>query len=244
MKKFFTVLLLAVTLIGTAQESTLLRLDYTKGDSYTITMNMTQEMGGAVMMKMMMGMETEITEVNKDTYSSVMKFTKMVMEMNQGGMNITFDSTKSDDELDEMGKMMKAQMGPTLQAVFYAKGNNLGEVLEMRVEPNIPGASDMANQSNNVIFPKKAVRVGDTWAIEKENKGMKMNFIYTVKSIVSSKVVLGVSGKISGLAGGTISGSMDIDKKSGVPLKTAIDMSMSMSGQEMKTSMTGITIKN
>jgi len=244
MKKFFTVLLLAVTLIGTAQESTLLRLDYTKGDSYTITMNMTQEMGGAVIMKMTMGMETEITEVNKDTYSSVMKFTKMVMEMNQGGMNITFDSTKSDDELDEMGKMMKAQMGPTLQAVFYAKGNNLGEVLEMRVEPNIPGASDMANQSNNVIFPKKAVRVGDTWAIEKENKGMKMNFIYTVKSIVSSKVVLGVSGKISGLAGGTISGSMDIDKKSGVPLKTAIDMSMSMSGQEMKTSMTGITIKN
>ena len=243
MKKFFTLLLLAVTLVSSAQETTLLRLNYTNGDRYIMTMNMNQEMNDSPLMKMNLDISIAIIAVNGDEYDSTMKFTKMVMEMNQGGMEISFDSSKNDDELDDMGKMMKSQMGPILDAVIYAKGNSLGEVLEMKIEPNIPGATEMANQNNNVIYPKKALKVGDTWNAEKENKGIKMSFDYTVKSISKNLVMVTISGTTSGLADGTISGSMNIDRASGVPLKTIIDMDMTLSGQKLKTTLVAIMVK-
>ena len=235
MKKFFTLLLLAVTLVSTAQETTLLRLKYTKGDSYAMSMNMVQDVDGAPVMTMNMDMSVDITDVTGDEYTSEMKFTKMKMDMFQGGMNMSFDSSKSDDELNQMGKMMKARMGPMLKAVIITKGNNLGDVLEMKIEPNIPGAADMANQQKNVVYPKHAVKVGDSWDIEREEKGMKMNFIYTVKSIGNKTVVLGISGNITGLAEGTISGSMDIERATGIPLKNLINMDMTVNEQQMNS---------
>ncbi|MBL4569295.1 MAG: hypothetical protein JKY69_06540 [Flavobacteriaceae bacterium] len=243
MKKFFTLLLLAVTLVSTAQETTLLRLNYTKGDSYTMSMNMVQNVDGAPVMTMSMDMTIDIIDVTGDEYTSEMKFAKMKMDMFGGGMNVSFDSTKSDDELDAIGKMMKAQMGPMLKIVISTKGNNLGDILEMKIEPNIPGAADMANQKNNVVYPKHAVKVGDSWDIEREEKGMKMNFIYTVKSIEKKTVDLSVSGKISGLADGTISGTMNIERATGIPLKTVLNMDMTIQEQQMNSKIVAVMTK-
>jgi hypothetical protein len=163
--------------------------------------------------------------------------------MLQGGQVMSFDSTKSDEELDDTGKMMKAQMGPMLSALIYAKGNNLGEMLEVKVEPSIPGVEDMAKQSSNVVYPTEAVSVGSTWTMTKEEKGMKMDFLYTVKSISSDKVVLDLSGDVSGMATGKISGNMNIDKASGIPENSTIDMNMSVSGQELKSKITMTMVK-
>jgi len=174
---------------------------------------------------------------------STMKFTKMVMEMDKAGIKISFDSRKSDDELDLMGKMMKSQMGPILGAIIYTKGNNLGEVLEMKIEPYIAEASEMANQNNNVIYPKQALKVGDTWNAEKEKEGTKMNFTYTDKSILKNTVIIDISGNVSGAAEGTISGNMNIDRTSGVPLKTVIVMDMTLSGMKLKTNLVALMIK-
>lgn len=227
-----------------AQESVLLRINYTKGDKYTVNMKMSQDMGTVMSMDMNMKMSQEITEVSGDTYVSKMKIGQIAMDMSQGGMNMSYDSSKSDDELDETGKMMKSQMGPMLTAVITAKGNNRGEVLSSTVEPNIPGTSDLANQSSNVVYPKNTVRVGDTWDFKKSDKGMNMNFKYTVKSITPNAVMLGITGNIDGMATGKITGSMNIDKKSGVPLKSIINMNMDVQGQDMKTSMELTMSKN
>jgi len=159
------------------------------------------------------------------------------MDVLAGGQVMSFDSGKSDDELDDFGKMLKMQMGPMLTAVIFAKGNGLGEVLEMKVEPNIPGVEDVGNQASSVAYPKEAVKIGTTWNMEKENKGSKMNFVYTVKSISGKEVVLSISGSISGKANGTISGDMNVDRKSGIPLKSTINMKMNVNGQEMETNM-------
>ena len=69
MTKKIIALLLFVSTITLAQEKVLLRLNYEKGDSYTITMKMAQEMGmGEMTNNMDIQMEYDVTGVSDDTY--------------------------------------------------------------------------------------------------------------------------------------------------------------------------------
>jgi len=237
MKKLLILFVMAFAINVTAQESTLLRLNYKKGDSYIMNMKMSQDMGTMMSMDMAINISQKITSVTGDKFVSEMKITKMTMDMGQGGNNMSFDSTKSDDELDATGKQMKAQMGPMLDAIITSKGNNLGKVLETTVVPNTPGTSDLAKQSNSVEYPVEAVKVGRSWNMTKDEKGMKMDFVYIVKSITGTTVLLDISGEVSGAASGKITGSMVINKKSGVPTSSKIDMDMSVQGMALKTNM-------
>jgi hypothetical protein len=243
MKKLLILFVMVFAMNMTAQESALLRLNYKKGDTYIMNMNMTQDMGTMMSMDMSMIMKQDIASVTGDTYVSKMKITKMTMDMSQGGNNMSYDSSKSDDTLDAGGQMMKAQMGPMMQVVITVKGNNIGEISETTVEPNIPGTQDLAKQSSNVVYPKKAVRVGDTWTMSKSEKGMEMNFVYKVKSITREFVLLDISGKVGGVADGSISGDMKVDRNSGVPLTSHINMNMTVQGQEMITKMSATMAK-
>ena len=243
MKKLLVLFLVVSASISFGQETVLLRLNYTKGDIYTAKMTMSQEMGTVMSMGMNIDMNMKVVDVTGDTNITEMTFTKMTMDMLQGGKVMSFDSTKSDEELDDTGKMMKDQMSPMLEAVLTAKGNDLGEVIEVTAEPNVPGMTDFANQSN-VIYPKEALKVGSTWAFQKNEKGMVLDFVYKVTSILKDKVGLEITGKSSGMATGDITGTMNIDRKSGVPLNSNIDMALSVQGQEMnsKVSMTMIKL--
>jgi hypothetical protein len=243
MKKLLILFLVISANLVQAQDSVLLRLNYEKGATYGVTMDMSQDMGAVMSMGMTINMDIKVLDVTEDTYNSEMKFSKISMDMLQGGQTMSFDSTQSVDELDEMGKKIKSQMDPMLKAVVYAKGNNLGEVLEARVEPNVIGMEDLANQSSNVVYPKEALKVGSTWSTSKDQKGMVMDYIYTVKSISKENVVLDLSGKVSGMAAGTISGSIIIERASGIPVDSKINMDMSVSGQDMKTKVSMVMAK-
>ena len=243
MKKIFIVLLSVFTLVTYAQESVLLRLNYHKGDQFEMKMNVSQEMGAVMSMDINMTMSMDITSVTDDEYTSDMKIASMKMDMSQAGNKMSFDSKMKDDELDEAGKMLKSKMGGLMSAVISAKGNNLGEVLETTVEPNIPGASDMMNQSGKVVFPKEAVKVGDTWDMKQSQNGMDLNFIYKVISIEKESVKLEVSGTIGGMAEGTLSGNMHIDRASGNPINSLVNMEMTLQGQKMTTIATATMVK-
>jgi hypothetical protein len=227
-----------------AQEAVLLRLNYEKGVTYDISMKSSQEMGTVMSMGMTLDMSVKILEVKDGIYESEMKFSKISMDMLQGGNIMSYDSSKSDAELDDTGKMMKAQMEPMLEAVIFAKGNDLGEVLETKVEPNIPGVSEMGKQTSTIIYPKGAVKIGTTWTSSKNEKGMVMDFVYKVKSILKDKVELDLSGKVSGMASGDITGHIDIDRKTGIPTNTLIDLTLSASGQKLLSKMTMTMSKN
>lgn len=243
MKRLILLLFVVSANMSLAQDSVLLRLNYEKGADYDIAMTVSQEMGTAMSMGMGITMNMKITDVDEATYSSEMKFTKMTMDMLQGGNAMSFDSTKSDEDLDEAGKQMKTQMQPMLEALMYAKGNNLGEILEIKIEPNVMGMEDIAKQSSSVVYPKEAVKVGDSWTMTKEEQGMKMDFVYTVNSITDNTVNLDISGEVSGMALGKITGDMQIDRASGIPLDSNINMLMNLSGQEMTTKVNLKTIK-
>jgi hypothetical protein len=242
MKKLVVLFLVISATISSAQDPVLLRLNYEKGASYSVSMNMSQEMGTMMSMGMSIDMGMKIIDAKGENYESEMKFTKISMDMLQGGNIISFDSSKSDDELDEAGKMMKTQMGPMLEAVVLTKGNILGEITEAVVEPNVPGMEDIANQSSNVVYPKEAVKVGSTWTMSKDEKGMKMDFLYTVTSILKETILLDLSGDVSGMADGKITGNIKIDRTSGIPLETLMNMNLSVNGQEL-TSKVSVTTR-
>ena len=243
MKKLLILFLVISANLTFAQDAVVLRLNYEKGATYDVGMNISQQMGAVMSMGMFVNMEVKVTDVKDDIYDSEMKFTKMTMDMLQGGQAMSFDSSKSDDELDEVGKKMKAQMAPMLKAIIYAKGNNLGEITDVKVEPSIPGVEDMAKQSSNFVYPKEAIKVGSTWSMVKEEKGMKMNFVYTVNSMTKDKVILDLSGDVSGAATGSILGSMNIDKVSGIPDSSLVNMNMSVNGQELKLKIETLMVK-
>jgi len=66
MKGFLAIILLAFTLVSSAQETTLLRLNYTKGDRYIMSMDMNQEMNDEPFMIMNLGISIDITAVDGD----------------------------------------------------------------------------------------------------------------------------------------------------------------------------------
>lgn len=234
MKKLVLFFLVISVNMSVAQEGVLLRLNYENNATYSTKTTVSQEMGAMMSMEMSMDMEMEVMSVENENYDTKTKFTNMSMEMLQGGNLMTFDSSKSDDELDAAGKMMKSQMGPMLEAVIYSNVTTLGEASVVSIEPMIPGVEDIANQSSIVVYPKEAVKVGSTWTMSKEEKGMKMDFLYTVQSISKENVLVDVSGEVSGMGSGKITGNITINRASGIPIKSLIEMNLSVSEQQLK----------
>ena len=110
MKKLVLFFLVISVNMSVAQEGVLLRLNYENNATYSTKTTVSQEMGAMMSMEMSMDMEMEVMAVENENYDTKTKFTNMSMEMLQGGNLMTFDSSKSDDELDAAGKMMKSQM--------------------------------------------------------------------------------------------------------------------------------------
>ena len=147
MKKLLVLFLVVSSTISIAQDSVLLRLKYKKGDVYKVKMNQSIN-STAMMMGSVVDMEMSITGKEKNVYTSEMRISKMTMDMMQGGMQMSYDSTQKDEDLDEMGKMMKSQISPMLKVVITSKTNELGKILETKVEPDLPNA----NQSRENLY--------------------------------------------------------------------------------------------
>ena len=236
MKNLLVALLLGITMVSVSQEKVLLRLNYEKGDVYEMKMEVSQKMGAGLMsMDSEITMHQEIKSVSDKEYESDMKITSMVMNVSQGGQLMSYDSNNKEEELSQTNEAMKAQMAPMMKVLITTKGDNLGKVIETKVEPNIPGANNLTQQSSNVVYPEKAVSVGDTWSMNKDTNGMKLNFIYKVNSITAKNIVVDISGDVTGIGTGNITGTMNIDKKTGVALTSKIEMLMKVQEQDLKT---------
>lgn len=243
MKNLFTLLLCLVTFVtATAQESVLLRVKYNKGDKYAMNMTMDQDMS---VMKMNMGMymQIDVKDVVDNIYDTEITFNRIVMDMDQGGMKINYDSNKTDEELDDAGKMMKSQMGPVLDMIIGAKFNDRGETTEMTMIKGPAGGEQQFKQTSSVTYPENAVKVGDTWSDTKEENGMTFTYAYKVEEIKPEMVVLSVSGTIAGTAEGTLTGALNVSRASGLPENSVIDMKMNVMGQDAVMKVTVTTEK-
>lgn len=242
MKKVLIALLVITTLSVTAQESVLLRLNYTKGDSFLVTTESNQSMGaqGGMNMKMTMGMiVTDVAEENIKTESQI---TAVVIDMMQGGMTMSYDSNKSDEELDQMGQMLKSQFEPMMKAIIYNTLDHQGNMIDTKLDPAIPGMEQMTNRAMTTInYPKEKVSVGSSWTSENENQGMKMTTKYTVSSIADGFITLDVSGDMSGAGTGTIKGKTTVEISSGISNNSETEITIATQGMNI-TGTTKITV--
>ena len=234
MKRIFTLCLLIVATVGVAQESALLRLNYEKGDTYLMKMNMDQNMGdGMMLMSMTMHMPIEVKGVNEDVFDTEVSFSKVVMNMEQGGTKMAYDSDSKLEDMDAVAKQMHTQFGPMLEMVLGTKTNNLGEVLETKLIKGTGDAKQFASQTQSVTYPKEKITVGYSWSDKREENGMTMTYEYTVQSIDANNVILDLSGNITGGAEGILSGNLSIDRKLGIPSESNITMDMNAAGQKI-----------
>lgn len=233
MKRILIALLVITSLTLTAQESVLLRHNYTKGDSYITNQSLKQGMGlqGGMNMKITMGMI--VTEVSENSINMESKITSVAMDMMQGGMSMSYDSNNKDEELDEMGQMLKSQFDPMMKATIFTSIDNLGNMIETRTEPTIPQMSQITRNSNYMNYPEEKVAVGSSWSTENDNQGMKMNTTYTVASIADGIVTLDVTGNVTGAGAGNIKGNSIIDIESGVVKSSVLEVSISAQGMNV-----------
>ena len=234
MKKVLIALLVITSITTTAQESVLLRLNYTKGDSFLVTTESNQNMGsqGGMNMKMTMGMI--VADVEQDNFKTESQITSIVMDMMQGGMTMSYDSNKNDEELDQMGQMLKSQFAPMMESVIYYTLDSQGNVIDTKLDPAIPGMEQMTNRAMSTInYPKEKVSVGSSWTSENENQGMKMTTKYTVSSIADGLVTLDISGDMSGVGTGTIKGKSTVEISSGMSNNSEIEITIATQGMNI-----------
>jgi len=235
MKRILIALLVITSLAVSAQESVLLRLNYTKGDSYLMTVESKQGMGAQGGLNMKMNMGVIVSEVSGDNVKTESKILSVALDMMQGGMAMSYDSNKKDEELDQMGQMLKSQFDPMMNSIIYNSYDKLGNITETKVEPSVPGMNQLTEGSGSVIYPNEKISVGSSWSSNKDNQGMKTTTTYTVSQIKDGIVYLDITGNVSGAEGvdGAVKGSSEIEVSTGLAKKTSIEVAISNQGMDI-----------
>ena len=120
-----------------------------------------------------------------------------------------------------------------LKATIYNSVDRYGNVLEVKVEPSLPGMEQFTGSQNAINFPEEEVSIGSSWESESENQGMKIVTKYTVANINDGMISLDIAGDVSGIGTGTLYGKSTVEISSGVQTNATIEMNLSAQGIEM-----------
>ena len=146
-------------------------------------------MGAKGGLDMKMFMDTIVTSKDGDFITTESKIKWINMNMLQGGMAISYDSSMKEKDLDQPGKMMKQQFDPMMKSIIIAKMNTEGEISETKVEPSKHAMDQLTKQIKGVKYPNKEVTVGASWSDESSQQGMNVKTIYMVSKIEKGTVL-------------------------------------------------------
>lgn len=93
MKKLLFLFVLVTAINVTSQESVLLRANYKKGDVLEVKMEQSQNMGAKGGVDMKMSMDMIVTSKDGDMLTTESKIKSINMNMLQGGMAMSYDSS-------------------------------------------------------------------------------------------------------------------------------------------------------
>jgi len=234
MKKFFAVFVVfsagwAVT--GSAQKPIDLKFNLATGENYDynmdVDMSTTGDFGGQsidVKNTMMLGYHFTVLGDSAGWKKLSATISKIVMNVNTGGMSISYDSDKPVDSTDVTGGMLGKVLGQMKGAKFGFTMNEKGQIgsvtgvneLVERMQANVPGASEMGAGLGNSFsednfrqnmqqafgaYPGKPVKPGDTWTSTTSStaSGMKLETAnaYTLESVSGSIANIKVNSKLS-----------------------------------------------
>ncbi len=208
-----------------------------------------------------------VIDENNQSYILTNTITKMKMEMEGMGQNMSFDSDNKDDRESEIGKTVgdKLNVPDTFVLDKISGSCQLMSSKTGEGESSMGGGlSFMAGDKDSqgpgeafLIIPADK-KIGDSWEITSSNKGLTTKKKYTLKSIEQSIATLEISGTTVGtveqeVQGMTmnmtmdtkVKGTMKVNTQSGLVNESVSDMdmnnSMDMMGQQMQISSKGKT---
>lgn len=233
MKKFFAALMLfsaVITVRVSAQKPIDLKFNLATGESYDYNMDVDMstkgEFGGqAIDVKNTMVLGYHFTVLGDSAGWKKLSATmsKIVMNVNTGGMNFSYDSDTPPDSTDMIGGMLGKILGVMKGAEFGFTMNAKGEIgsvsgideLMERMQANVPGASAMGAGIGNSFseenfrqnmqqafgaYPGKPVKPGDTWTntISTTTSGMQLETtnVYTLESVSGNIANVKVNSKL------------------------------------------------
>tara|TARA_B110000093_G_C12948913_1_gene401561 strand:+ start:1284 stop:2021 length:738 start_codon:yes stop_codon:yes gene_type:complete len=244
MKKIILLALLITSFTTIAQDSVLLRINYNETDNYVTTMELNKSKDSQSGMFMSVVLNSKVISADNNLIMLESKVGSIVINLDQGGVIMEFDSNKSDEDLDQMGQMMKAKFDQALKATIYNSIDRYGNVLELKMEPSLPQMEHFSANQNSINFPDEEVSVGSSWESETDdNKGMKFIKKYTVTNIADGMISLDISGDISGTGTGTVNGKSTVEISSGMQTNSTIEMTIFAQGKEMSLVTTSKMIK-
>lgn len=223
---------------GDSGDKVLIRLKPKVGDNQKtlMTMNMTSEEDGGIVMQMSVKMNVDVSAKDADIYTYLVKYNSVKMNMDVGGMEMSYDSENPGQS--PMGQMMHQQMGSFLDKNMTLKMSDRGEVKEFSLPGNasIEQMGDMGSLS--IPLPEEPVGVGDTWSSVRtfdKTGTMKMNM--KVESISVDDLVIGTMGEIlsdEGTKVGTFDGNYKLDRSSGLTKDGTMNMNLTADGKLAK----------
>ena len=243
MKKLLFLFVLVTALSVTSQESVLLRANYKKGDVLEVKMEQSQNMGAKGGVDMKMSMDMIVTSKDGDIITTESKIKSINMNMLQGGMAMSYDSAMKEEDLDEIGKMMKQQFDPMMKSTIISKVNIQGEILEAKVEPSNPAMDQLTKQAKGVKYPSEEVSVGTSWSDVTSQQGMIVTSIYTVSKIENGKVYINITGSVTGMGEGDVKGDLVVDIETGIQDSVSSEIAINAGGMDMKIAITTTTSK-
>ena len=231
-------LALLVVALNVNAQSTLLRYNFKKGDTYLIEMSMKQNMAPIMKMDVGITMRTETIGAKQGTFESKSNIQRLAIDIAAQGEKMSFDSDAKPEDLSEDDKKLRSEIEPAMKMLIYQTLDKSGKIVSQKTVPQMKDAERFLNQNEltNIVYPTKSVSVGSSWETSQTVSGMKMNTKFTVTQITGSKVFADISGSVEGVQGANIDGTLEIDKKTGMPLSVKIDLSMGAAAMGMSMS--------
>ena len=212
--------------------------------------------------------ELTVIDENEKSYILTSTLSKMKMDMEGMGQNMSYDSDNKEDRESEMGKMIGEKLNSS-DTFSLDKSTGSIKLLNVPSEGETSGSGGMSIMSGGdkdnqvvgdafLIIPSDK-KIGDSWNVTTTNKGLTTNKTYTLKTIDNNIALVELTGTTAGtveqeVQGMTMNMTMDSKFKGEIKVNTQngivtesknnadLNNSMDMMGQQMQISSKANTV--
>lgn len=256
MKNYNLKSLLIATLIitgfvfnGFGQKSVDLKYKLTKGDNYSYSITMDQDivfkMNGqpmAVDYLMDFYSTSTVADYSADSITISGKIDRIKSTQGFMGMSITYDSDDPSSAQNPMAANIAKALGDIVGKGYTQVMDTYGNIVRMDFS-DISGDDKIANSMNSGaqfgVYPKHSVSVGESWESDiKPVKGsdMQLKVTYTLLKITGKTATIGLTGTIKANSmedvelkmDGTQKGEMSVDLNTGWLIESKVDQEIEM----------------
>ncbi|NRB60225.1 MAG: hypothetical protein HRU50_09865 [Winogradskyella sp.] len=176
-----------------------------------------------------------VKETSNNYFLVELEIERVVVNTNNNGQQVNYDSSKDESQMSPSEKGLHSRFKPSLNTVISENINKIG-VSSNRKKVSGPLNAQMASQKTNFIqLPEQPISVDYEWTQDVKNGKIELTYTYLVTEITPEKVYLECLGIPKGALKGTVEGTIELDRKTGIPVKKELKLDLNLSGQVIQT---------